>query len=72
MKKFNDFKGNSLSQNDLRALYGGKCKTGDDHCPDSSDDNGRTTYSDGCYSDGDQCPTRVAIINTSIIFEERN
>jgi hypothetical protein len=69
MKKFNDFKGKSLSQNDLRKLYGGDCKTGDDHCPDNSDNNGKTTYDDGCTSDGDKCPTRAAIISTSITFE---
>ena len=72
MKKFIEFEKNKLSQNSLRQLYGGDCKTGTDHCSDTSDNNGKTTYDDKTYSTGDQCPGLVASTGVSTTFIERS
>ena len=74
MKKFIEFEKNKLSQNSLRQLYGGGCPTGTDHCPDTNDGSGNTTYDDGCTSTGNgKCPNTLVIrTGNNTTFLERS
>lgn len=71
MKKFNDFKGNSLSQNDLRKLYGGYRVTGT-NCDDFVDDCDVSTAADGTQSSDRPVTKQAAGDNTSTFLLEKN